>query len=420
VSTYGRTLRRPDAATRQAAAWFARLRAEHVEESERIEFEKWRASSPANRSAFERFERLWATAGRFADEPIVTTTVNEACQRMAARTPVNASTDAPRRAAEGEWPAQPTAWHQRSSDVASESDQGRRAQPQPAAWHGRSGHVSTERGHARHNDGASESGHARGVSAPPAARRTQRHYAVAASIGFAVVASLALFFWVTRFTYATSVGERRVVALDDGSRVTLNTNTRIRIDYSDTMRIVRLDRGQAYFQVAHEARRPFEVITGNSVVRAVGTAFDVYEHGDETLVTLVEGVVKTRLAASTPADEPAQLEQIVRAGQKVALVRGHRAAVLPAAVDRSTAWLNGKLMFNDEPLSAAVAEANRYSKHQVKLGSPSLRDLRVSGVFRAGNQAELVQALGGYFSIQVREDENGDFVLLDSSAGALP
>jgi transmembrane sensor len=322
---------RPDLATRQAAAWFSRLRAQDVRESERADFERWRLADPAHGLAYARFERLWSGAGEAAAEPAVVTAVQEAQTFAATRT-------------------------------------------------------------------------------------RARSYAIAASVAvFALSAALATHFWLTRFTYDTGIGERRSVALEDGSHVTLNTDTRIRVDYSDLRRTVRLEHGQAYFEVAKDARRPFEVVSGNNVVRAVGTAFDVYEHDGETVVTLVEGVVKTSMALPTGAVESVPVEHVVRAGQTVALSKGRASSVVPAAVERSTAWLTGKLMFNDEPLYAAIDEANRYSKHKVRIGDDALRSLRISGVFRAGKPDELVTALVGYFSIRVREEDSGDYVLLESN-----
>ena len=112
---------------------------------------------------------------------------------------------------------------------------------------------------------------------------------------------------------------------------------------------------------------------------------------------------------------PRFVEHILNPGERVALTAGHATAVQPATVEHSIAWLSGKLMFNDEPLEYAVKEANRYSTAQIRLDDDKLRNLRISGVFRAGDSEQFVHAVTTYFSMQMRRDAIGNYVLASHS-----
>ena len=210
--------------------------------------------------------------------------------------------------------------------------------------------------------------------------------------------------------YRTALGEQRTVSLADGSVVTLNTQTTLRVRYSATERRLELIDGQAAFDVAPDPGRRFVVMAGGSMVRALGTRFDVYKAGDTVTVTLLEGKLEVRRLQPPPAPpvedarpaEPAvaTAAQLV-AGEQIRLADdGAMTAMAKVDVARVSAWRAGKIDLDDTPLAEAVAEVNRYSELKIVLGDDSLGALRVSGVFEAGRSEDVVKALQSYFGVK--------------------
>lgn len=161
--------------------------------------------------------------------------------------------------------------------------------------------------------------------------------------------------------FQTALGEHASVQLPDGSSLELNSNSLARIDYSSSARIIRLARGEAFFNVAHDPQHPFWVIAGDSWIRAVGTAFNVYLRPNGAQVTVSEGTVKVaaeRFVNETPSDVALghAAVSIVTAGQQ-ADVLGPSAKVHslpPAAIARSVAWRQGSLYFENQPLGEVI------------------------------------------------------------------
>jgi transmembrane sensor len=217
--------------------------------------------------------------------------------------------------------------------------------------------------------------------------------------------------------YSTDVGERSTVALEDGSTVVLNTQTRLRVALTGTTREVILLRGQALFDVAEDERRPFIVHAGNRRIVALGTAFDVRVEANDVRVTLVSGRVavdEVRVGESKKSLRRAELAP----GQQLLASNGQADAVRPTDIRRVTSWRDGRLVFENEPLANVVAEVNRYSHRQVVLAESSLGELRVSGTFRTGSPTNFIAALREYFPIEAREEDTAsDFVLTWRSPG---
>jgi transmembrane sensor len=191
----------------------------------------------------------------------------------------------------------------------------------------------------------------------------------------------------TRFQTAT--GEQVAVTLPDGSSFNLNTNSRVQVAYTQHSRIVRLERGEAFFTVAHDTQRPFWVHAGDRWVRAVGTAFNVYLRPASVQVTVSEGTVKVVNAAgpeSPPADTA--YERVGSAGTagEQADLRGHAdviRALNAAQIKRLLAWRNSTLDFQGEPLGDVVNELMRYTTLKIEIKDDSLRELPVGGTFQA-------------------------------------
>jgi transmembrane sensor len=178
------------------------------------------------------------------------------------------------------------------------------------------------------------------------------------------------------------------VTLDDGSVVTLNTETKLRVRFRADSRALELIRGEALFDVAHDAQRPFLVSAGDSRVRALGTRFQVRRDNDEQIkVVLLEGRVE--VAREEVGD---RLE--MAPGEQVSFTKPDR-PMTRRAIDPEAAlsWTSGRLVFRATPLVEAVAEVNRYAKTKIRLADDSLSQLRISGTFVTGDSELLARAL---------------------------
>lgn len=205
-------------------------------------------------------------------------------------------------------------------------------------------------------------------------------------------------------SYQTEPGDRYTIHLADGSEVTLNTDTQLRVNYTLFSRRIELERGQAHFKVAHTVLRPFEVDAGSGVIRALGTAFDVYRRGDDVQVTLVQGQVEVASLEpilATSAQQSVVSKAMLTPGQQVSVSRSGVSQVKPASVGKATAWLSGRLVFENERLGDAVREVNRYSAMKLVVIDTALADVRISGVFRAGRAETFVDALQMSYPVKV-------------------
>ena len=205
--------------------------------------------------------------------------------------------------------------------------------------------------------------------------------------------------------YRTGVGQRTVVRLDDGSVITLNTDSRVRVRYSQGRREVALERGQAMFQVAKDRSRPFVVSAGDRWVTALGTRFDVLLSPRALEVTLLEGRVVVTGRPRAPADGAQRTE--LAPGQQFVESAKAPPQVRRADLGRVASWVDGQLVFRDERLAAAVEQMNRYSRRKIVLDDPRLDALRLSGAFNSGDVDAFVSALTDYFPIErVRRDDD--------------
>lgn len=224
--------------------------------------------------------------------------------------------------------------------------------------------------------------------------------------------------WWTQGVFGTDVGEQRVVMLDDGSRMVLNTDTRLRVDFNDRQRTVKLSSGEAIFEVAKDTRRPFVVRVSGSEVVAVGTVFSV-RYGEaavsvprEVAVTLIEGQVNVRRASDARADAVAPDKVVaMKAGERLRLDRlpSMAGAATPRVdrpnVEQLTAWKRSEAVFDATPMREAVAEMNRYSRTPVVLvdglGDSSLR---VSGLYRTGDNAGFARAVANLYGLKLKTE----------------
>ena len=199
--------------------------------------------------------------------------------------------------------------------------------------------------------------------------------------------------------FSTPVGGRLTVPLVDGSKVELNTATVVRTTVNDKRREVWLDRGEAYFEVAHLAGRPFIVHAGDRTVTVLGTKFAVRRDGEKVTVSVIEGRVKIDDAAK-PDEVPAA---IITAGD-VALAQGPSTLLSVKSEVRIAAtlgWRNGVLNFDHTSLADAASEFNRYNSKHIVVGDAASRDIRIGGTFQASNVDAFVRLLRDAYGLRV-------------------
>lgn len=204
-------------------------------------------------------------------------------------------------------------------------------------------------------------------------------------------------------TYTTLTGQTLAQALPDGSRITLDTASRATVTFDEGARRIELERGQALFDVAKDPSRPFVVIAGGPRIVAVGTRFTVRKLDAELRVGLIEGRVVvtdgTRRASMNPDD-------LLVAGTRDIRVRRD-----PDAVAALASWTEGRLVFHDKPLPAAVAEINRYALRPILIADDEAARIRISGSFRTGDTGPFLEALAMGFPVDVTRRSDGAAVI---------
>lgn len=245
--------------------------------------------------------------------------------------------------------------------------------------------------------------------------------AVAASAAAAGVAGVALNFGVTGAhakVYATAVGQNRTITLDDGSVIELNTNSIIEVDYASDIRSINLKKGEGFFNVAKDRDRPFVVTAGETEVRAIGTAFNVYlDEGSDVEVTVAEGVVdvsekgkkqvKSIEVDAFSANEALSLsEGALRLKAGDALQREAKAVRVrhleQPEIEKDLAWREGQLIFEGERLEIVLNELSRYSETRFIISDDAIRDKRVGGYFKTDDVDGLLTVLEEVLSVEVR------------------
>jgi len=201
---------------------------------------------------------------------------------------------------------------------------------------------------------------------------------------------------------STAVGQLRHVTLADGSQLTLNTNTLLAVKLAPQRRDIYLRRGEAHFDVVHDASRPFFVHAGEAVIRDVGTQFDVRLQMDKDIDVLVnEGQVEVQ--------GPAAGVRALRAGQQLFMAGPHLqvSTVSPRQLDNELAWRDGALVFDGEALSQALAEVGRYTRTRIVVTAPEVDALHVSGRFRTDDVPGFFQALQAALPVRVSQPRAG-------------
>jgi len=243
--------------------------------------------------------------------------------------------------------------------------------------------------------------------------RIGRWAAWGAAASIALILTLVFAIRAPQRTIETAVGAFQKLDLPDGSVVQLNTATAITTSFTGTERRVTILRGEAFFNVAKDEKRPFVVTSGGVAVRAVGTAFNVRKRDSALEVLVTEGRVRI-----DDAREGRSLLPLSTADEPSLLVAGERAIVpsrsntleeypLTALVEkvdstvtqRTLAWQERRLEFDETPLAEGVTEFNRYNLRQLVIADPTLAKKRFSGTFRADGYESLVRLLETDFNV---------------------
>lgn len=225
-----------------------------------------------------------------------------------------------------------------------------------------------------------------------------------------VLACMGTWFSYSRTHVSTTVGEIRQVPLNDGSRVTLDTGSRIAVEYEAQTRIVRLESGEALFEVAKDPKRPFVVQAGNVRVRAVGTAFLVRRRSDADVdVTVTKGTVEV-----WNATRPPEAALRLKAGSATSL-SGETIAppkdLTVIQIERAIDWKSGIVDLNGRTLADASAEINRYNTRHVVIPDPHLAAQTLIGHVSASDPVAFAEAAAAMFDARVRSD--GENLILE-------
>jgi transmembrane sensor len=219
---------------------------------------------------------------------------------------------------------------------------------------------------------------------------------------------------------ATAVGEQRTVTLEDGTRMTMNTATRVHVEYDRNMRRIILDRGEALFEVSQRPKWPFMVVAGAQEVRALGTEFVVRRDERQLAITLIEG----KVAVSRPdmagthtlpkKDGPTQAPGEVFAlspGERLTFVKDKSPTLDRPPLEKVIAWERGRLIFDHTPMGEAVREMNRYSDTAIRIENPATAVTQVTGTFRTGESENFARAVAEAYQLRL-VSQSGTLILV--------
>lgn len=228
---------------------------------------------------------------------------------------------------------------------------------------------------------------------------------VVASACAALVAAICIGVMLRDPTYSTGRGERETVTLEDGSRLTLNTDSRVSIHYARDERHVVLGQGEVFFDVARNPDRPFIVEAGDDRVRVLGTSFLVRRDSDRLQVALVSGSV---MVAQDGGLTTAPI--MLTPGERVRTSTDGDAVIDKPLMNRLLAWRRGELVLDETPVGEAVAEMNRYSDSQIVIDDPAVKRAPISGVFKTGETEAFALTLSRLYRLD-RTRRGNDWVL---------
>jgi len=213
----------------------------------------------------------------------------------------------------------------------------------------------------------------------------------ALAAGYAAIAAAGIFFFLNRsdrIEIAAGHGELRTWQLADNTIVHLNSDSAISVKFDEHRRQVEIERGEVYFEVAKDVKRPFYVRAGSATLEDIGTAFDVYRQDKDTLVSVVEGQVAVKRESRHVTD--------LRAGEQATILPSQVVkSKTPQKIFQATAWLHQEIVFDRSPIADAAVQFNRYTQTQIIVDDPRIAEMAISGVFHIYDLASFTQFLNG-------------------------
>ena len=272
--------------------------------------------------------------------------------------------------------------------------------------------------HARAFEAVDNSWTVMGGVTVPAKRssRVSRRTVLMSGAGFAVVAAGTFSFVRSGLAkvYETGVGEQKHVALEDGSRLFLNAQTRVTVQFDQSSRIADLEYGRVNFSVQEDVQRPFVVEIDQRRIVSQQCNFDVRREGQNVQVVLLDGTAKVtgNFADHSPNNDKGQL---LHGGDRFVATAGHYRLDRPN-LKPLIAWQVGRAVFDNEPLTAAVQEMNLYCPEKLEIADNAAGRLRVSGVYHVGNNLDFARSISKFLPVSVHQD--GDRLLLSAASSA--
>lgn len=257
----------------------------------------------------------------------------------------------------------------------------------------------------------------RAAASPKSARRGT--WASAGTLAaMLAIAAWSVLWWrgaIGGAVYVAGPGELRSLKLEDGSEISLTSETRLRVDFDADVREIFLSRGEALFHVAKDARRPFVVRADRTSARAVGTAFSVQRDAKHVVVTVGEGRV-----AVSQAEGVLPFRGAPAADEGVALAADQQIATAPDGqlqqvrfVDsqRALAWAKGDLIFENETVDAVVAKFNRFARIKMRVEDRYIGSRTVSGIFEVDDPESFVAFLSSVEQVTVARPRADEIVI---------
>lgn len=205
-------------------------------------------------------------------------------------------------------------------------------------------------------------------------------------------------------SYATSVGGKRLIGLTDGTHIQLNTQSKLRTEITTSRRVVWLDQGEAFFEVAHRKDQPFVVHAGNRQIVVLGTKFSVRREGDKVVVSVLEG----RVRVDEMVDNQSMRSSIIIGGD-IAMAEGTATLVTAHSgeqVENALSWRRGMLTFDEKPLPAIATEFNRYNAKKLVLEGDMVASIRITGTFPSDKPDAFARLLRDAYGLDVEDTAN--------------
>lgn len=227
--------------------------------------------------------------------------------------------------------------------------------------------------------------------------------------------------------YSTDVGEQRTVLLQDNTEIKLNTNSVVSVTYTDKQRLIELNKGEVYVDVAHNKELPLSVYADGNIIQAVGTAFNVEMYGNEIEVIVTDGKVlvgnQEQIDGSLLETANVKLSPksfVITKGQKVQLLESLNTPKLVRDSGQDMipelAWQKGQLIFEGESLIEAMQEVSRYTQLQFEFSHEELQETEIAGLFKTNDIDGLLKALEYNFDIVSEETSEGVMLLKKKSS----